>query len=48
MDADPRLAEGVAVMAGEPRVRYLHTLPGATVDVTGGVAGGTRARPPGC
>ncbi len=33
VDADPRLAEGVAVMAGEPRVRYLHTMPGATGDV---------------
>ena len=33
VDADPRLAEGVAVMAGEPRVRYLHTKPGATADV---------------
>ena len=33
VDADPRLSEGVAVMAGEPRVRYLHTAPGATADV---------------
>jgi hypothetical protein len=31
--ADPRLRAGVAVVAGEPRVRYLHTLPGATPDV---------------
>lgn len=31
--ADPRLSEGVAVIAGEPRVRYLHTLPGAKQDV---------------
>src|SRR5205085_8022543 len=30
---DPRLAEGVAVVAGEPRVRYLHTAPGAAPDV---------------
>ncbi|MBI2699240.1 alkaline phosphatase family protein [Mycobacterium gordonae] len=33
MDADPRLAAGVRVVAGEPRVRYLHTQPGATADV---------------
>jgi hypothetical protein len=33
VDADPRLSDGVAVMAGEPRVRYLHTMPGATADV---------------
>jgi hypothetical protein len=32
-DADPRLQAGVRVVAGEPRVRYLHTLPGATADV---------------
>ncbi|GIF68091.1 alkaline phosphatase family protein [Asanoa ishikariensis] len=32
-DADPRLQAGVRVVAGEPRVRYLHTLPGATDDV---------------
>jgi hypothetical protein len=31
--ADPRLASGLRVIAGEPRVRYLHTLPGATTDV---------------
>jgi hypothetical protein len=31
--ADERLREGVAVVAGEPRVRYLHTRPGATADV---------------
>lgn len=33
MDADPRLTAGVRVVAGEPRVRYLHTDPGATADV---------------
>ncbi|KLO29245.1 alkaline phosphatase family protein [Mycobacterium haemophilum] len=33
LDADPRLREGVRVVAGEPRVRYLHTQPGAAVDV---------------
>ena len=32
-DADPRLRAGVRVVAGEPRVRYLHTEPGATADV---------------
>jgi len=30
---DPRLAAGVRVVAGDPRVRYLHTEPGATADV---------------
>lgn len=33
LDADPRLRAGVRVVAGEPRVRYLHTLPGAADDV---------------
>jgi hypothetical protein len=33
LDTDPRLVEGVAVVAGEPRVRYLHTEPGAAGDV---------------
>lgn len=33
LDADPRLAEGIQVVAGEPRVRYLHTAPGAAGDV---------------
>lgn len=31
--ADPRLRAGVRVVAGEPRVRYLHTAPGAGADV---------------
>jgi hypothetical protein len=31
--ADERLRAGVAVVAGEPRVRYLHALPGAADDV---------------
>jgi hypothetical protein len=31
--SDARLAAGVRVVAGEPRVRYLHTLPGAAEDV---------------
>jgi hypothetical protein len=30
---DPRLHDGVRVIAGEPRVRYLHTMPGARDDV---------------
>lgn len=30
---DPRLAAGIRVVAGEPRVRYLHTVDGATDDV---------------
>ncbi|OLE22003.1 MAG: alkaline phosphatase family protein [Actinobacteria bacterium 13_1_20CM_3_71_11] len=33
VDADPRLAAGLTVVAGEPRVRYLHTRPGAAPDV---------------
>jgi Type I phosphodiesterase / nucleotide pyrophosphatase len=33
LDADPRLRAGVRVVAGEPRLRYLHTEPGATADV---------------
>ena len=33
LDADPRLRVGVDVVAGEPRVRYLHTAPGALDDV---------------
>ncbi|MBB5869393.1 hypothetical protein F4553_002772 [Allocatelliglobosispora scoriae] len=33
LDTDPRLRAGLRVAAGEPRVRYLHTLPGATADV---------------
>jgi hypothetical protein len=33
VDTDLQLRHGVDVMAGEPRVRYLHTAPGATGDV---------------
>lgn len=33
IDADPDLSAGVALLAGEPRVRYLHTTPGAQSDV---------------
>lgn len=33
LDADPALLDGVRVIAGEPRVRYLHTAPGAAEDV---------------
>lgn len=33
LDTDPRLAEGIRVVAGEPRVRYLHTEAGAARDV---------------
>lgn len=43
---DQRLAAGVRVVAGEPRVRYLHTAPGAEADVAAtwrGILGG-RAR----
>jgi hypothetical protein len=33
LDTDPRLRAGIQVVAGEPRVRYLHTQPGAAADV---------------
>ncbi|SCL16112.1 Type I phosphodiesterase / nucleotide pyrophosphatase [Micromonospora nigra] len=33
LDTDPRLRAGVRVVAGEPRVRYLHVAPGADGDV---------------
>jgi Type I phosphodiesterase / nucleotide pyrophosphatase len=33
LDTDPRLGDGLRVVAGEPRVRYLHTEQGATADV---------------
>ncbi|QLQ37044.1 alkaline phosphatase family protein [Micromonospora robiginosa] len=33
LDADARLRAGVRVVAGEPRVRYLHVEPGAEADV---------------
>jgi hypothetical protein len=33
LDADPRLRDGVDVVAGEARVRYLHTAVGALDDV---------------
>ena len=33
LDTDPRLGEGIRVVAGEPRVRYLHTEAGAAADV---------------
>ncbi|MEV6692872.1 nucleotide pyrophosphatase/phosphodiesterase family protein [Micromonospora sp. NPDC051196] len=33
LDTDPRLTAGLQVVAGEPRVRYLHVAPGATEDV---------------
>jgi len=33
LDADAALSEGIRVVAGEPRLRYLHTLDGAAGDV---------------
>jgi hypothetical protein len=33
IDTDRKLRDGVDVVAGEPRVRYLHTAPGAVADV---------------
>ncbi|CAM4400020.1 Type I phosphodiesterase / nucleotide pyrophosphatase [Mycobacterium basiliense] len=33
LDTDPRLTAGVRLVAGEPRVRYLHTVSGAAPDV---------------
>ncbi|WP_406816358.1 alkaline phosphatase family protein [Mycobacterium sp. M23085] len=35
LDTDARLAAGIRLVAGEPRVRYLHTEPGAAADVRG-------------
>ncbi len=39
LDTDLRLREGVRVVAGEPRVRYLHTIAGARDDVLATWAG---------
>jgi type I phosphodiesterase/nucleotide pyrophosphatase len=39
IDADRRLRQGVRVVAGEPRVRYLHAEPGAADDVAATWAG---------
>jgi type I phosphodiesterase/nucleotide pyrophosphatase len=33
LDAEPGLADGVRVLAGEPRARYVHAVPGAKTDV---------------
>ena len=33
LDAEPALADGVRVLAGEPRARYVHAVPGAEGDV---------------
>lgn len=33
VDAEPALAAGVAALAGEPRARYVHAVPGAAADV---------------
>jgi hypothetical protein len=33
LDATPELAEGVRLLAGEPRARYLHAVPGAQADL---------------
>ncbi|MGK5115270.1 MULTISPECIES: alkaline phosphatase family protein [unclassified Geodermatophilus] len=33
LDAEPDLLEGVALLAGEPRARYLHAVPGAADDL---------------
>jgi hypothetical protein len=33
LDAEPALADGVRIVAGEPRLRYLHTIDGAASDV---------------
>jgi predicted AlkP superfamily pyrophosphatase or phosphodiesterase len=58
LDVDQRLRAGVRVVAGEPRVRYLHTCPGRpttcwppgpTCSATGpGCSGATRPWPRGC
>jgi hypothetical protein len=33
LDAEPDLAEGVRLLAGEPRARYVHAVPGAEADL---------------
>nr|WP_204331991.1 alkaline phosphatase family protein [Geodermatophilus sabuli] len=33
LDAEPDLADGVRLLAGEPRARYLHAVPGAEADL---------------
>jgi hypothetical protein len=33
LDEEPSLAEGVRLLAGEPRARYVHAVPGAEDDV---------------
>ena len=33
VDQHPELLEGVELLAGEPRARYVHTVPGAAADV---------------
>jgi hypothetical protein len=33
LDEEPELADGVRLLAGEPRARYVHTEPGAATDV---------------
>ena len=33
LDASPELTEGVRLLAGEPRARYLHAVPGAEADL---------------
>jgi hypothetical protein len=33
LDAEPALSDGVRVLAGEPRARYVHAVPGAEDDV---------------
>jgi hypothetical protein len=33
LDGEPELADGVRLLAGEPRARYVHTEPGAATDV---------------
>jgi hypothetical protein len=33
IDAEPDLAEGIRLLAGEPRARYVHAVPGAQADL---------------
>jgi hypothetical protein len=33
LDADPELSDGIHLLAGEPRARYLHAEPGAELDL---------------
>ena len=47
LDEEPELADGVRLLAGEPRARYVHTEPGAADDVLAALARRSSATGPG-